>query len=228
MRKTLHEYYATITALDHHIGRILRALDELKLTRNTLIVFAADQGISVGSHGLLGKQNLYDHAMKSPLVLAGPGIRRGASDALVYLLDLYPTLCDLVGAEMPKGIDGVSFKPVLQGRSRTARSELLLAYRDVQRAWRDDRWKLIRYPQVDVTQLFDLKNDPDELHNLADDPAHAARVTDLIGRLKQAQMRFGDDLPLSVAMPKPRAWTPPAAEEKKSDTKAAKGKKNKQ
>jgi arylsulfatase A-like enzyme len=228
IRKTLHEYYATITALDHHIGRILQALEDHKLARNTLILFAADQGISVGSHGLLGKQNLYDHAMKSPLFFAGPGIRRGASDALVYLLDIYPTLCDLVGAELPKGIDGVSFQPVLQGRSRTARSELLLAYRDVQRAWRDDRWKLIRYPQVDVTQLFDLKNDPDELHNLADDPAHAARVTDLIGRLKQAQLRLGDDMPLSVAKPKPREWTPPTADEKKTETRAAKGKKNKQ
>jgi arylsulfatase A-like enzyme len=98
----------------------------------------------------------------------------------------------------------------------------------VQRAWRDDRWKLIRYPQVNMTQLFDLKNDPDELHNLADDPAHAARVTDLIGRLKQAQLRLGDDMPLSVAKPKPREWTPPAAEEKKTETRAAKGKKNKQ
>ena len=97
----------------------------------------------------------------------------------------------------------------------------------MQRAWRDDRWKLIRYPQVDVTQLFDLKNDPHETKDLAGDPAHAARVTDLIGQLKQAQLRFGDDLPLSVATPKPREWTPPAAAEKKAEGKAAKGKKNK-
>ncbi|NJN05796.1 MAG: sulfatase-like hydrolase/transferase [Rhodobacteraceae bacterium] len=73
IRKTLHEYYATITAMDHHIGRILSALDELKLTRNTIIIFSADQGISVGSHGLLGKQNLYDHGMKAPLFFRRAG-----------------------------------------------------------------------------------------------------------------------------------------------------------
>jgi arylsulfatase A-like enzyme len=228
IRKTLHEYYATITALDHHIGRILKALDELKLTGNTIILFSADQGIAVGSHGLLGKQNLYDAGMKSPLFFAGRDIRRGGSDALVHLFDIYPTVCDLVGAEVPKGIDGVSFKPVLQGKSKVARTDLLLAYRDVQRAWRDDRWKLIRYPQVDVTQLFDLKNDPQEIQNLADDPAHAARVTEMIGRLKQAQLRFADDLPLSVATPKSPKWTPPTvAELKKADEAAGKGKKKK-
>jgi arylsulfatase A-like enzyme len=225
IRKTLHEYYATITAMDHHIGRILQALDELKLTRDTIILFSADQGISVGSHGLLGKQNLYDHGMKSPLFFAGPGVSRGGSDTLVYLLDIYPTVCDLVGAEVPKGIDGVSFKPVLTGKSKAARGDLLLAYRDVQRAWRDDRWKLIRYPQVDVTQLFDLKNDPHEIKNLAEDPAHAARVTDMIGKLKQAQLRFGDDLPLSVATPKSPKWTPPTeAEPKKAGAAAGKPK----
>jgi hypothetical protein len=79
-----------------------------------------------------------------------------------------------------------------------------------------------------VTQLFDLKNDPDEIKNLADDPAHAARVTDLIGRLKQAQLRFGDDLPLSVAQPKPAKWTPPTEGElKKADAAAGKAKKKK-
>lgn len=228
IQRTWHEYYATITGLDFQIGRILAALKESGQLENTIILFSADQGIAIGSHGLLGKQNLYDAGMKSPLFFAGPGVRKGESTALVYLLDIYPTVCDLVGAEPPKGIDGASFKPVLQGKNKAARENLLLAYRDAQRAWRDDRWKLIRYPQVDVTQLFDLKNDPHETKDLAGDPAHAARVTDLIGQLKQAQLRFGDDLPLSVAAPKSPEWSPPAAAEKKTEGKAAKGKKNKQ
>ena len=209
IRRTLHDYYATITGLDFHIGRLLRALHDLGQLDNTIVIFTADQGIAVGSHGLLGKQSLYDAAMKVPLVFAGPGIRPGSSDALVYLLDLYPTVCGLVGADVPAGLDGRSFQGVLDGTSTAARSTLLLSYRDVQRAVRDERWKLIRYPQVDITQLFDLENDPDEMRNLAADPQHALRVADLLARLRSVQAQFGDDLPLTVPNPKPARWTPP-------------------
>lgn len=213
IRKELHEYYATITALDFHIGRLLAALKELGQLDNTLILFSADQGIAIGSHGLLGKQNLYDAGMKAPLILAGPGIPHAASDALVYLLDIYPTVLDLVGAQKPTGIDGQSFRPVLTGSSRTARPELFFAYRDVQRAWRDERWKLIRYPHVNTTQLFDLQADPHETQNLADLPANQARVAELMAKLKASQARFGDPAPLTIPDPKPAKWTPPSAEE---------------
>jgi arylsulfatase A-like enzyme len=201
VRRTLHEYYATVTALDAHIGRLIAYLKEAGQLDNTLVIFSADQGIAVGSHGLLGKQNLYDHSMKAPLVFAGPGVPRGTSDALVHLFDVYPTACDLVGAPVPEKIDGRSVRPVLAGTAKAARPELMLAYRDRQRAVRDERWKLIRYPTVNVTQLFDLKTDPDETRDLADDPGHRARVADLMGRLAKLQKQFGDDLPLTVAAP---------------------------
>jgi arylsulfatase A-like enzyme len=209
IRKQLHEYYATITGLDFHIGRLLATLNELGLAEETIIVFSADQGIAIGSHGLLGKQNLYDHSMKAPLFFAGPSIPHGRSDALVYLLDIYPTICDLAGVPLPQGIDGVSFKPVMTGKVKEVRTELITAYRTVQRAYRDRRWKLIRYPQVDVTQLFDLQRDPDELRNLSGDPSQAARVRQLTGRLAELQKRFGDDLPLRVEKPLPPAFKPP-------------------
>ncbi len=209
MRKTWHEYYATISGLDFHIGRLLQTLRDLKLEENTIIVFSADQGIAIGGHGLLGKQNLYDHSMKAPLFLAGPGIPRGQSNALIYLLDIYPTIADLVGATVPRDIDGVSFKPVITGKAKQARRELMLAYRDVQRAYRDERWKLIRYPQVNVTQLFDLRTDPFELRNLAERPAHSKRLAQMTARLQQQQQQFGDSLPLIVAKPLPAAFTPP-------------------
>lgn len=196
--------------MDYHIGRLLKTLDELQLDENTIVVFSSDQGLAMGSHGLFGKQNIYDASMKAPLVFAGAGIPHGESDALVYLLDIYPTLCDLIGAPIPAGLDGKSFKPVLQGKTDKARSEIFLAYREVQRAVRDERWKLIRYPQVDVTQLFDLKNDPDEIHNLAGEPSQADRVSELLARLKGEQRKFGDTLPLVVDNPRPAAWNPPA------------------
>ncbi len=212
IRRTLHEYYATISGLDHHIGRLLQTLGELGVADNTIVVFSADQGIAVGSHGLLGKQNLYDHSAKSPLILSGPGVPHGRSAALVYLLDIYPTVADLVGAIVPQGVDGASFRPVIAGKASAARPELFLAYRNVQRAIRDDRWKLIRYPEVDVTQLFDLQADPHELRSLAADPAQAVRVAAMMERIRQWQAKLGDRAPLTVGQPKPAPFTPPAGD----------------
>jgi arylsulfatase A-like enzyme len=216
IRKTLHEYYAVISGMDHHIGRLLKKLDELKLTEDTIILFSADQGISVGSHGLLGKQNLYDHGMKVPLFFAGPGVKKGKSDALVYLLDVFPSVCELAGVKPPGGLDAVSFAPVLQGKTDKARDTLFLAYREVQRAIRDERWKLIRYPEVEVTQLFDLKNDPDELKNLAGEAGQKERVTKMLAQMTGWQKRLNDAAPLTVANPASPKWTPPSAEEMKA------------
>ena len=109
----------------------------------------------------------------------------------------------MVGAKLPEGIDGKSFRPVIEGKADAARPELLLAYRDKQRAIRDARWKLIRYPGVDVTQLFDLQSDPDETKNLAGDPAQQDRVANMLGRLAKLQKHYGDDLPLTAANPRP-------------------------
>jgi arylsulfatase A-like enzyme len=220
IRRQLHEYYAVISGMDSHIGRLLETLRKLKLEENTLVVFSSDQGLAMGSHGLMGKQNLYEAGMKVPLVFAGPGVPHGRSDALVYLLDIYPTLCDLVGAKIPAGLDGASCAGVLAGKTQTARRELFFAYRDVQRALRDDRWKLIRYPQVDVTQLFDLRTDPDEIHDLAAGPAQSPRIKDMLARLAAEQKNFGDSLPLTIEHPKPAAWRPPPPESPKPGKKA--------
>jgi arylsulfatase A-like enzyme len=219
IRRTHHEYYATISAMDFHIGRILEALTQAGQMENTVVIFSADQGIAIGSHGLLGKQNLYDAGMKSPLFFAGPGIPKGESAALVYLLDIFPTVCDLVGAPKPQGIDGLSFKPVIDGKEKTLRPELFFAYRGVQRAIRDERWKLLRYPEVNVTQLFDLQDDPGEIRDVSRDPENAERIARMLARLGELQPKWGDDLPLTVASPKPAAWTPPAKVEPPSGKK---------
>jgi len=196
LRRTLHEYYATITGLDFHIGRLMKAMQDAGLLENTIVIFSSDQGIAVGSHGLLGKQNLYDHCMKAPLTFSGPGIKPGSSAALAHLFDIAPTTCELVGVKPPEKIDGRSLRSVIRGDAAAARSELMLSYREVQRAIRDDRYKLIRYPAVNHTQLFDLKTDPDEMKNLAADPSHAERVKDLTARLAKLQASYGDTLPL--------------------------------
>ena len=215
VRKHLHEYYAVITAMDHHIGRILATLKELGQLDNTIILFSADQGIAIGSHGLLGKQNLYNSGMNSPLFFAGPGISKGESRAMVYLLDIYPTVCDLVGVQSPPGIDGISFKPVIDGEAAATREEMFLAYQQVQRAVVADGWKLIRYPQINRTQLFDFANDPYELKDLAADSSQARRVATLMSKLEKWQKHYGDNLPLTSTNPKPAEWTPPTPDQLK-------------
>lgn len=195
MRKHLAEYYACITSLDHHLDRILDALKAAKQLDNTLIVFTSDQGLAVGGrHGLMGKQNLYEH-FKSPLVIAGPGIPKGQSDALVYLYDLYPTCCEATGVDVPKECDGSSLLPVIAGKKKTVRDTLFGVYMNTQRMVRDDRFKLLWYPKIEKVELFDLAADPDELANLAADPKH----TDTLARMKKLmaaeQEHFGDKLP---------------------------------
>lgn len=210
-------YYACITGLDHHVGRIIAELKASGQWANTLIIFSGDNGLSMGDHGLFGKQNLYEFGgMHVPLVIAGPGIPHGRSEALVYLMDLFPTLADYAGAKIPDGVEGQSLMPIMTGKAARIRDILYTGYRNVQRSIRDDRWKLIRYPLVDRTQLYDLRVDPHELNNLADQPNHAAKVAEMTALLTKEMARYGDPHPLTVANPKPAGWTPPPRVSKKS------------
>jgi arylsulfatase A-like enzyme len=215
-KQQLADYYACVTGLDHHIGRIFAELKASGQWENTIIIFSADNGLSLGEHGLFGKQNLYEFGgMHVPLVIAGPGISHGKSDALVYLMDLFPTFAEIAGAKIPAGVEGKSIVPILNGSEKKVRDVLYTGYRDCMRSIRDDRWKLIRYPLVDRTQLFDLSSDPRELVNLADKPEHAAKVAELTALLTKEMASHADKSPLTVPNPKPAAWTPPNGESAK-------------
>lgn len=209
-KQQLADYYACVTGLDHHVGRIFAQLKASGEWDRTIVIFTGDNGLSLGEHGLFGKQNLYEFGgMHVPCVIAGPGIPRGKSDALIYLMDLFPTFCDFASAKIPDGVEGQSLVPVLQGKATEVRDVLYTAYRECQRSVRDARWKLMRYPLVDKTQLFDLDNDPHELNNLAEKPDYARKVLELTGILQQEMNRYGDSAPLKVANPRPATWTPP-------------------
>jgi arylsulfatase A-like enzyme len=208
------DYDACVTGLDAHIGRIFEALKSRGDWADTVIVFTGDNGLSLGEHGLFGKQNLYEFGgMHVPLVIAGPGIPKGKSEALAYLMDLFPTFCELAGAKVPDGVDAMSLLPVIRGSREQVRDVLYTGYRDCQRSVRADRWKLIRYPLVDRTQLFDLASDPHELNNLSDRLEHADKVTELMAVLQREMTAYGDPYPLTVPNPKPAAWSPPAVAE---------------
>ena len=192
-------------------GRIFAALRENGEWTNTIIIFTGDNGLSLGEHGLFGKQNLYEFGgMHVPFVIAGPGIPKGKTDAMVYLMDLFPTIADFAGAKVPDGVEGKNLRPVIDGKATKVRDVLYTAYRNCQRAVRDDRWKLIRYPLVDQTQLFDLRTDPHEMHNLADQAVYAERIAGLTKLLETEMRAYGDNAPLQVANPGPAEWQAPA------------------
>ncbi len=193
IKQELANYYAMITHLDQQIGRILTALKEHDKAHNTIVIFASDHGLAIGSHGLLGKQNLYDHSARAPLIFSGPGIPKGRrSSGLCYLYDLFPTICDLAGLPIPETVEGKSLAPILTGRASSVRDAIFGAYRDVQRSVRTERWKLIHYPKIDRAQLFDLRKDPNERRDLSSEPKHAATLADLRARLASLQQQFDD------------------------------------
>jgi arylsulfatase A-like enzyme len=209
VRQHLHDYYAVITCLDSHIGRILATLKTQGLEENTVIIFSSDHGLAMGSHGLFGKQNVYDAGYRAPLIFAGPGIPHGSSKALCYLMDIMPTICDLGAARQPEGLDALSLSPVLSGKQGKIRDSLFLTYTNTQRAIREENWKLIRFPLIGRTQLFDLANDPHEMKDLADDTTHEDRVIAMTKKLDALQKQFGDNAPLTVAQTEKLEFVPP-------------------
>ena len=216
IRSMLADYYRYISYLDLLIGRVLDTLDASPAAKNTFVVFAADSGVARGSHGLIGKQNLYEHSMRVPLVVAGPGIPANQrTDAMCYLFDVIPTLGALSGVAGPKTSEGLDLSATLRNPASPARTSLMFAYQKVQRGLRDERYKLIRYPQVDRTQLFDLVADPAERTDLSARPEHAARITAMTATLAAEMKRVDDPAELTVASPRPAAWSPPAARVKK-------------
>ena len=125
VRDLLRVYYSVVDYLDQQVGRIVAALEETGQLENTIIIYSSDHGMGVGSHGLRGKQSQYEHTINVPLIVAGPGVASGVrSDAQVYLRELYPTTCDLAGAEIPESVTGKSFADVLRGKTKQHHGEI--------------------------------------------------------------------------------------------------------
>ena len=198
----LCEYYGLVTHLDEQVGRVLAALRDSSHTDNTVVIYTADHGLAMGSHGLLGKQNVYEQSMRCPLILRGPGIPKGqSSNAPTYIHDLYATICDTAGIDPPESVDSLSLLPIIQGQVEKVRDSYFLPFQDNQRAVSDGRLKLHVYPHINHRLLFDLFNDPHELTNLATDPNHATELRNLEGLMETWRKRLGDPHPLQVANP---------------------------
>ncbi len=193
----LQEYYAIISHADYQIGRILEALERSGKADNTIVIFSADHGLAVGQHGLMGKQNQYEHSIRTPLILCGPGMEKGRQiDEMVYLHSLFATTCDLAGIDTPDTVDFPSLMPVIKGEKDKLHDAIYGSYTDHQRMIRTEQYKLIRYPKADRTQLFDIRKDPWEIHDLSQQYDKHKIIEELNKRLKNLQKIVGDEMEL--------------------------------
>ena len=204
-------YYGLISHLDHHIGRVLDTLEKTGQAENTIILFATDHGMSMDSHGQSGKHNAYEHTSRVQIVASGAGVPKGSSDALVYLYDIYPTLCGLTGLPIPDEVEGKSLAKVIHGKQAKVRDHLFTAYMDDQRTIRDDRWKLFYRSKEDRAALYDLKNDPHELNDLAAKPENKDRIAKLKVELAKAQQLYGDTPEVTARLMRSRGGRPGGA-----------------
>ncbi len=187
-RDALQAYLAATSFVDSQIGRVLARMDELKLTENTVIVLTGDHGYQLGEHGLWAKQTLFEGANHVPLLIAAPGVTPGVRAGLAEQVDIYPTLCDLAGLPRPRQLQGRSLKPMLddptaKGRQVAISTMVAPHTKLTGHSVRTDAFRYITWEQNGGELLYDLRTDPDELHNLADQPAQADRMKRMRERL---------------------------------------------
>ncbi|VGO18680.1 sulfatase-like hydrolase/transferase [Pontiella sulfatireligans] len=197
------EYFAIITHMDYQIGRILDALEKSGKADNTYIFFTADHGLACGRHGLIGKQNMYDHSVRAPFLAVGPGIKPGSKvETSIYLQDVMPTTLELAGAPVPDFVEFKSLKPLLAGENKHYPA-IYGSYQNQQRMVTQDDWKLIYYPSIKKTRLYNLKADPFEKADLAGNPEYANKISELEKTMAQLQKQYND--PLDFGNPK-ESW----------------------
>jgi uncharacterized sulfatase len=188
VRRSVLAYYASVTFMDAQVGRLLDALDHLRLTARTVVVFLGDHGFHLGEHGLWAKRTLFEESARAPLIIAAPGVKPGVVTRVIEFVDLYPTLADLAGLTAPANLAGQSLTPLLRNPSRAWTGA---AYTEAPRLMfpgysvRTQRW---RYTEWDYgsagVELYDHDADPRELRNLAHDPRYASELGELRALLR--------------------------------------------
>jgi len=212
VRNELGREYACSENIDIQIAKVIEKLRNMGELENTFIIYTSDHGIAIGRHGLMGKQNLYEHTWRVPFIVSGPGIKSGSRvEGNIYLLDILPTVCDLAGIEIPETVNGISFKSVLTGDQEAIRDVQYGVYsggtKPGMRTVRKGDWKLIKYDMMDgavrETQLFNLSANPheylpehgskNELENdLAENPKYAEKLDEMEVLLLEQMIEHGD------------------------------------
>jgi len=195
----ISKYYAMIEHTDEQIGRILKQLEQSGQAENTLIIYTSDHGLAMGKHGLMGKQNQYDHSVRAPFIVKGPNIPEGTTaTGMFYLNSVFPTAAELANIEIPASVDAPSIVPLIKGEKDVAYNTVYGAYRHFQRMVRSQDYKLIYYPMIKRTQLFDMKADPLEMHDLSKIPKYQQQIQTMMAELQEWKTVVEDPLELDA------------------------------
>lgn len=204
-QRYMRDYIRCLISVDDNVGRLLDYLDEQNLTENTLVVYTSDQGFYMGEHGWFDKRFMYEESMRTPLLMRYPQLIRPGSEIteLVQNIDYAPTFLDLAGVKIPDDMQGLSLVPLLAGENELpGRNALYYHYYEypnehmVKRHYgiRTDRYKLIHfYYDIDDWEFYDLQEDPQELHNLIDEPPYQGMIDSLKTELEKLKMHYKDD-----------------------------------
>lgn len=196
MDQTIRKQLRCLASVDEGIGRILNYLTRTGQIENTVIAFAGDNGYYHGEHGLGDKRSAYEESMRIPLILSYPKMIKPSTkiEDMVLQIDVAPTMLELAGVKVPDCVQGKSMVPLLRGEKPAWRKSFFYEYVQEPQfpktpsinAVRTDRWKYIRYPEIDdIEELYDLRRDPYELRNLAADPAHASTLAEMRKELER-------------------------------------------
>lgn len=196
------EYYAIITHMDYQIGRILDHLNKTGQAENTYIFFTADHGLSVGHHGLLGKQNLYDHSVRVPFIATGPGIEKDKkNNSPIYFQDVMATSLDIAKADKPDHVQFKSLLPMLEGENKGGLKSVYGTYVHFQKMVVSGHHKLLLFPKAEKALLFDLKDDPEEINDISEKPGSRRIMKRLFHELLDLQKESGDTFELKPIYP---------------------------
>jgi arylsulfatase A-like enzyme len=199
IKDKISKYYAMIEHTDAQIGRILAQLEASGQADNTVIIYTSDHGLAMGRHGLMGKQNQYDHSVRAPFIIKGPNIPAGkTAPGMFYLNSVYPTAAELAGLAIPDSVDAPSIVPLINGDKDIAYETIYGAYRHFQRMVRSQDYKLIYYPVIKRTQLFDMKADPLEMHDLSEKPEYQLQIQTMMAELEKWKTIVDDPLDLNA------------------------------
>lgn len=189
------EYYASITYMDAQIGCVLKALEDSGKADNTWIIFTSDHGLALGHHGLVGKQNMYEHSMRAPFIICGPEAKANVKiDTPIYLQDAMATSLELAGAQKPNYVEFKSVLPLMKDTNKKNYNAIYGAYMGTQRMVILGDWKLIAYPKLKKNKLFNLSEDPLEINNLGSNPMYANKLKELLLALEKMMDEQNDPM----------------------------------
>jgi len=199
-QRYVKDYLRCVAAVDDGVGRILESLDKLGLSENSIVIYSSDQGFYLGEHGWYDKRWIYEESLKMPLVMRWPGkIKPGTKiKKLTQNIDFAPFFLEAAGAEVPEEIQGMSLTPLFEKPNAKWRKAIYYHYYEAgghgvpaHYGIRDERYKLIHFPRTDEWNLVDLKEDPQEMQSVHEDPAYEKTLADMRAKLSGLQKKYG-------------------------------------